>query len=154
MFFYRQTLPGNCYITVWCSWLSSLWSICLKIGAAYTAQKTKFSIKDFFSKCDKIRSFLRIWSHLLEKSIIGKLHFLCSDKCILMLRWHVWFLWLCLFSFVCFFWFVPAARIKLKSNIRASTWKPHLHRTLLLNGNFFSSSYAVRSTDVSLYLLN
>ena len=30
----------------------------------------KFSIMDFFSKCDEIRSFLRIWSHLLKKSII------------------------------------------------------------------------------------
>ena len=29
----------------------------------------KFSIKDFFSKCDQIRSFLRIWSHLLNKSL-------------------------------------------------------------------------------------
>ena len=27
-----------------------------------TTQKMKFSIKDFFSKCDQIRSFL-IWSH-------------------------------------------------------------------------------------------
>ena len=27
----------------------------------------KFSIKDFFSKCDQIRSFLWIWSHLLKK---------------------------------------------------------------------------------------
>ena len=30
----------------------------------------KFSIKDFFSKCDKIRRFLRIWSHLLKKSFM------------------------------------------------------------------------------------
>ena len=30
----------------------------------------KFSIKDFFSKCDQIRSFLRIWSHLLNKSLM------------------------------------------------------------------------------------
>ena len=30
----------------------------------------KFSIKDFFSKCDEIRSFLRIWSHLLKKSFM------------------------------------------------------------------------------------
>ena len=29
----------------------------------------KFSIKDFSSKYDQIRSFLRIWSHLLEKSL-------------------------------------------------------------------------------------
>ena len=33
-----------------------------------TTQKMKFSIKDFFSKCDQIRSFLWIWSHLLKKS--------------------------------------------------------------------------------------
>ena len=35
-----------------------------------TAQKTKFYIKDFLSKCDQIRSFLRIWSHLLKKSLM------------------------------------------------------------------------------------
>ena len=35
-----------------------------------TAQKMKFSINDFFSKCDQIRSFLRIWSHLLKKSLM------------------------------------------------------------------------------------
>ena len=30
----------------------------------------KFPIKDFFSNCDQIRSFLRIWSHLLKKSLM------------------------------------------------------------------------------------
>ena len=30
----------------------------------------KFFIEDFFSKCDQIRSFLRIWSHLLKKSLM------------------------------------------------------------------------------------
>ena len=30
----------------------------------------KFSIEDFFSKCDQIRRFLRIWSHLLKKSLM------------------------------------------------------------------------------------
>ena len=30
----------------------------------------KFSIKGFSSKNDQIRSFLRIWSHLLEKSLM------------------------------------------------------------------------------------
>ena len=29
----------------------------------------KFSITDFFSKCDQIRSSIRIWSHLLKISI-------------------------------------------------------------------------------------
>ena len=40
-----------------------------------TAQKMKFSSKDFFSKCDKIRRFLRIWSYLLKKSLMGNLIF-------------------------------------------------------------------------------
>ena len=34
------------------------------------AQKIKFSIKDFFSKCDQIRRELWIWSHLLKKSLM------------------------------------------------------------------------------------
>ena len=42
----------------------------------------KFSIKDFFSKCDEIRSFLWIWSSDLvtfTKEILNrKLNFLCS----------------------------------------------------------------------------
>ena len=45
-----------------------------------TAQKMKFSIKDFFSKCEKIHNFMRIWSHLLKKILNGKLHFLCSKQ--------------------------------------------------------------------------
>ena len=36
----------------------------------FTAQKMRFSVKDFFSKCDQIRSFLQIWSHLLNKSLM------------------------------------------------------------------------------------
>ena len=39
----------------------------------------KFLTNDFFSKCDKIRSLLRIWSHLLKKILNVKLHFLWSD---------------------------------------------------------------------------
>ena len=30
----------------------------------------KYSIKDFFSKRDQIRRKLRIWSHLLKKSLL------------------------------------------------------------------------------------
>ena len=36
----------------------------------------KFSIKDFFSKCDQIR----IWSHLLKKSLMENFIFLCSEQ--------------------------------------------------------------------------
>ena len=35
-----------------------------------TAQQRKFSIKDFFSKCDQIRRNPRIWSHLLKKILL------------------------------------------------------------------------------------
>ena len=35
-----------------------------------TAQKLKFSIKNFFSECDQIRRNLRIWAHLLKKSLM------------------------------------------------------------------------------------
>ena len=35
-----------------------------------TAQKTTFSIKDFFGKCDQIRRKLQIWSQLLKKSLM------------------------------------------------------------------------------------
>ena len=41
----------------------------------HTAQKMRFSIKDFFSKCEEIRRKLRIWSHLLKKSLIENLIF-------------------------------------------------------------------------------
>ena len=42
----------------------------------FTAQKMKFSIKDFFSKCDQIRRFLQIRSHLLKKSLMENFIFL------------------------------------------------------------------------------
>ena len=53
-------------------------------GAAITAQKMKFSIKDFFSTCDQIRSFLRIWPHLLKKSLMQNFIF-----CIVLRSIHV-----------------------------------------------------------------
>ena len=39
-------------------------------GNSLFAQKMKFSITDFFSKCDQIRSFLQIWSQLLKESVM------------------------------------------------------------------------------------
>ena len=35
-----------------------------------TLHTKKVAIEDFFSKCDEIRRELRIWSHLLKKSLI------------------------------------------------------------------------------------
>ena len=40
-----------------------------KLRKILHSTKMKFPIKDFFSKCDQIRSFLWIWSHLLKKSL-------------------------------------------------------------------------------------
>ena len=51
-----------------------------QIFAMVTVQKKKFSIKDFFSKCDKIRRRLRIWSRLPKKSLMGNLIFCAVRK--------------------------------------------------------------------------
>ena len=49
------------------SYLHFLWNILHEIINS-TAQKTKFSVRDFFSKYDQICSLLWIRSHLLKKS--------------------------------------------------------------------------------------
>ena len=43
---------------------------CSQHLAEVTAQKMKFSIKNFFSNCDQTRGDLRIWSQLLKKSLM------------------------------------------------------------------------------------
>ena len=42
-----------------------------------TAQKMKFSIKDFFSKCDQFPANLITFT---EEILNGNLHFLCSKR--------------------------------------------------------------------------
>ena len=42
----------------------------LRLGGISIAQKMNISIKDFLSKFDKIRSKLRICSHLVKKSLM------------------------------------------------------------------------------------
>ena len=56
-----------------------------------TAQKMKFSIKDFFSKCDEIRSFLRIWLHLVKKSLMENF-ICCAVKDLLHYRDYLFFI--------------------------------------------------------------
>ena len=63
----------------------------------------KFSIKDFFSKCDQIRSSLRIWSHLLKKFIMENFIFcavwkLISSFCFRMNT--LWVICMCWLTFV------------------------------------------------------
>ena len=48
----------------------------------HTAQKIKFSVKAFFSKCDQICRKLRICSHLLKKSLMKNSIF-CAVACII-----------------------------------------------------------------------
>ena len=55
----------------------------LKQTATITAEKMKFSVKDFFSKCDQIRRKLRIWSHLLEKSFMENFIFCAVTICVI-----------------------------------------------------------------------
>ena len=53
--------------------------LCNSINAPFnrTAQKKKFSVKDFFGKCDQIYRKLKNQSHLLKKPLVENLLF-CS----------------------------------------------------------------------------
>ena len=62
----------------------------------YTAQNMKFSIKDFFSKYKQIRSLLRIWSHLLKKSLIENFIF-----CAVIFEIGVFESWVCIVPETC-----------------------------------------------------
>ena len=46
----------------------------------------KFAIKDFFSKSDQIRRKMRIWSHLLTKSLMENFIF-CAVNANLNEKW-------------------------------------------------------------------
>ena len=63
-----------------------------------TAQKMRFSIKDFFSKCDQTRRKLRIWSHLLKKSLMENFIFraVIVLKGLLLRTWKIFMDVLCL----------------------------------------------------------
>ena len=50
-------------------------------SAVSTSQKMRFSIKDFFSKCDQIRKKTADLVTFTEELHNGKLHFLCSEGC-------------------------------------------------------------------------
>ena len=63
-----------CVCSIKCVFLHSCASVVLymDIWQFYNSlhKNLKFSIKYFFSKCDQIRRELRIWSHLLKRSIM------------------------------------------------------------------------------------
>ena len=58
-------------MTIGAYWLDDFFYLKQKT-TTNTTQKMKFSIKKFFSKYDQICRKLRIWSHLLKKSVSDK----------------------------------------------------------------------------------
>ena len=76
----------------------------------FTAQKMKFSIKDFFSKCDQIRSFLQTWSISLVKFSLRKTS-----------------------SFVLCFSFLLENRLVELNEIWKSTWKEFSKESWILS---------------------
>ena len=71
------------------------------LSPSITAQKMKFSIKDFYSKCDQIRRKLRIWSHLLKKSLMENFIFCAVNQVFQCERFKLyrWF-WLLLYNVI------------------------------------------------------
>ena len=65
---FYKTPSGDCYQNI------------TKKYEKITEQKMKFSVKHFFSKCDQIRNFLRIWSHLLNKFLMENFFFCVVNK--------------------------------------------------------------------------
>ena len=55
-----------------------------------TAQKMKFLIKDFFSKCDQTHRSLRIWLHLLKKSPMENFIFCAVEVTIIWIHFFVY----------------------------------------------------------------
>ena len=47
----------------------------MRLMRTFTTQKSKLFIKDFDSKCDQTRKNLRIWSHLVKKSLMENVIF-------------------------------------------------------------------------------
>ena len=62
----------------------------------------KFSINDFFSKCDQIRRNLRIWSHLLNKFLMENFTF-CAVILSIFLFLYIYNAWYKLFNASSFF---------------------------------------------------
>ena len=93
----RQTYNSSNFGNRWWCYVSHMYVLCFKdesrvavVGrklcvVTCTTQKMKFSIGDFVSICDQIRSFLRIWSHLLKKSLMENFIF-CAVLLVLIWR--------------------------------------------------------------------
>ena len=86
-----KPLPGDrltCFISI--SKFNRFENTLLQRLLALQKNNNKFSIK-IFNKCDQIRRKLRIWSHLLKKSLIENI--LCSVFCLLSFDTLDFFCW-------------------------------------------------------------
>ena len=71
-------------ITILWRWML-IYALYMFAFEANTAQKMKFFIKHFFSKCDQIHCLLRIWSSLLTKSLTENFIFCAVKKWLILL---------------------------------------------------------------------
>ena len=69
----------DCSKSICCRNIAKMKISMVKTFVQRTAQK-KFSIKDFFSKCNQICSFLRDWTHLLKKALMENFFCVCGNK--------------------------------------------------------------------------
>ena len=74
-FFIEKGSQIFCYFSAYNTRKNRLNLVFREFSVSINAQKIKFSIKDFFSKCDQMRRKLRIWS-FTEEIFNGELHFI------------------------------------------------------------------------------
>ena len=68
--------------------MSTFKTICIFNLQSGRFSRNKFSIKNFFRKCDPIRNFLWIWPHLLKKSLMENFIF-CAIGVIQIISYRV-----------------------------------------------------------------
>ena len=103
----------------------------------FTAQK-KFSIKDFFSKCDQIRSFLRILSNLWKKSLMWNFIFCGVFVCHIGFEFFLFKLPLLYYVLILVDFTVRFPRAKSATELLIEVWVPAKL--------FLQASYAIRKS--------
>ena len=75
----QSTVRFSCFCCLFSGQFECPYSRISVVCCVFTAQKMKFSVKDFFTKCDQIfrNGDLIIFT---EEILNGKLHFLCSVR--------------------------------------------------------------------------
>ena len=82
-------------------------------------QKMKLSLKDVFSKCGQIRSFLRIWSQLLKKSVMENFIF-CAVFVVsiaILGSWEREYLWKTINSIIVIYAYWSTLKVRAKNKL-------------------------------------